>query len=127
MEPRARSVTGHGCARGQGSAAQGRLTVSHERTAAEFYRLLVVTRLDKMPADRIKGTDLSPRVSGGTVELQRLPGLGHRFEHAILRLQDMGAAKTGQRTKPTVTEPPGQLDGLIQMMTGAGDIAEQES
>ena len=87
----------------------------------------MVTKLDKIPADRIKGTGLSLRISDGTVESQRLPGLYHRFEHAILRLQDIGAAKTGHRTKSDVTEPPGQLDGLIQVMTGTDDIAEQES
>jgi hypothetical protein len=88
--------------------------------------LLVVAKLDKMPADRIEGTGFSPRVPDGTVKSQRLPRLNQRFEHALLLLQDMSAAKTGQRTKSTVTEPPGQLDGLIQMMTGADDIAEQE-
>jgi hypothetical protein len=89
--------------------------------------LLIVTELDKVPADRIKGTGFSACVSDGTVEPQRLPGLDHRFGHAILRLQDVGAAEAGQRTKPFVTVPRRQFDGLIQMMTGADDIAEQES
>lgn len=126
-EPRTRSVSGNGCARIKGVSGTGRPTVSHERTAAVFYRLLVVTKLDKMSADRIEGTSLSPRVSDGTVESQRLPGLNHRFEPAILRLQDIGAAETDQRAKLTVTVPPRDLDGLIQMITGADNITKQES
>lgn len=87
----------------------------------------MVTNPDKLPADRIKGTALSLRVSGGAVEPPRLTGLDHRFEHAILRLKDVGAAETSQRTKPAVAVPPRQLDGLVQMMVGAVDVAEEES
>jgi hypothetical protein len=95
------------------------MAVGHERIAAELHRLLVLATLDQVPADRIEGTGFSPRVSEGTVEHQRLPSLDHRFEDAILRLQDVGAAESGQRLKPTIPEPPGQLDGRIQMTTGA--------
>jgi hypothetical protein len=88
--------------------------------------LLVVTKLKKMPVDRVEGTGFTSRVASGVVESQRLIGLDHGFQDAILRLQDVGTAKTGQRTKTTVTKPPGQFDSLVQMMTGADDIAEQE-
>ncbi len=74
-----------------------------------MYRLLMVTKLDEVPADRIKGAGLSSRVPDGMVEPQRLPCLDHRFQDAILRLQDIGAAETRQRTKPPVAELPGQI------------------
>ena len=104
----------------------GRLTVSHERLAAEFCRLLMVTNLDKMPADHVKGMSFSPRVSGGAVEQQCLPGMGRRFHDAVLRLQDVGTAEAGKRAKLAVTELARQLDGLIQVMAGAHGIAEEK-
>jgi hypothetical protein len=73
----------------------------------------VVTDPDKLPADRIEGTALSLRVAGGAVEPARLAGLDHRLEHAILRLEDVGAAQAGQRAKPAVAVPPCQLDGHV--------------
>ena len=97
-----------------------------ERATAEIYRLLMVTELDEVPADRVKSAGLSPRVTDGVVEPQRLPSLDHRFRDAILRVQHIGAAETSERTESHVAELPGQVDGLIQIMTGADDIAQQE-
>ena len=41
------------------------------------------------------------------VEPLCLLGLDHRFQKAILRLQDIGAVKTRERTQPPVAELPG--------------------
>src|SRR5215469_745188 len=91
-----------------------------------MYGPLMIAKLYEMPADRIQGAGLSSRVFDGMVKPQRLPCLDHRFQNAILRLQDIGAAQTRERTQSLVAEESGHLDGLIQMLTRAGDIAEQK-
>lgn len=103
------------------------LMAKYERAAAETYRLLMVAKLDKVPADRIEGAGLSSPVPDGMIEPPRLPCLGHRFQAAILCLQDIGAAETGQRAQSPVAELTGQPDGLIQVPAGADGVAEQES
>lgn len=94
--------------------------------AAEKCRLLMVTKLEEMPAERIEGAGLSSRVTDGMVKPQRLHCLNHRFRDAILRLQDIGPAETRQRMNSPVAKLPGQIDSLIQIMTGTDDIAQQE-
>ena len=97
-----------------------------ERAAAEKYRLLMIAKLDEIPADRVQGSALAGQVSDGMVEPLRLPCLRYRLQNAILFLQDIGAAKTRQRAESLVAELRGQLNGFVQVMSGAGDVAEQE-